>query len=96
MARKSASDIAKQYLRLRSMPHSLNRSFTLNKAYTNALKARGMSRMGVKTANGLYDYNKKREVAANKDTKAKKERFYRYLQRHKSHVIKTEKGLVST
>lgn len=63
MARKSASDIAKQYLRLRRMPHSLNRSITLNKAYTNALKARGMSRMGVKTAKG-YDYHKKREVAA--------------------------------
>lgn len=59
MARKSASDIAKQYLRLRSMPHSLNRSITLNKAYTNALKARGMSRMGVKTAKG-YDYHKKK------------------------------------
>lgn len=78
MARKSASDIAKQYLRLRSMPHSLNRSITLNKAYTNALKARGMSRMGVKTANGLYDYNKKerlqqRLVAQYQDNKQKRQ-----------------------
>lgn len=63
MARKSASDITKQYLRLGQMPHSLNRTFTLNKAYTNALKARGMSRLGVKTAKG-FDYHKKREVAA--------------------------------
>lgn len=63
MARKSASDIAKQYLRLRQMPHSLNRTFTLNKAYTNALKARGMSRLGIRTTKG-FDYYKKREVAA--------------------------------
>ncbi len=62
MARKSASDIAKQYLRLRQMSHSLNRTFTLNKAYTNALKARGMSRLGIKTAKG-FDYHRKREVA---------------------------------
>lgn len=55
MARKSASDIAKQYLRLRQMPHSLNRAFTLNKAYTNALKARGMSRLGIRTTKG-FDY----------------------------------------
>lgn len=62
MARKSASDIAKQYLRLRQSAHSVNRSFTLNKAYTNALKARGMSRLGIKTAKG-FDYHRKREVA---------------------------------
>ena len=63
MARKSASYIAKQYLRLRQSARSVNRSFTLNKAYTNALKARGMSRLGVRTAKG-FDYNKKREVSS--------------------------------
>lgn len=32
----------------------------------------------------------------NMDTKAIKERFDRYIKRHQSHVVKTEKGLVST
>lgn len=68
----------------------------------NLSKAFDMKSYASKTRYGVHLGAKsiKSGVAANSktnmDTKAIKERFDRYIKRHQSHVVKTEKGLVST
>lgn len=82
MARRAKS-LATDYSRFNG--RNLSKAFDM-KAYAN--KTRYGVHLGAKST--------KSGVAANVGIKAKKERVYRYLQRQKSHVVKTEKGLVST
>ena len=86
MARREKS-LATDYSRFNR--RNLSKAFNM-KAY--ASKTRYGVHLGAKSINSGLAANSK----TNMDTKAKKERFDRYIKRHQSHVVKTEKGLVST
>ena len=86
MARRGKS-LATDYSRFNG--RNLSKAFDM-KSYAH--KTRYGVHLGAKSIKSGVAGNSK----TNMDTKAKKESSDRYIKRHQSHVVKTEKGLVST